>query len=171
MINTIYIQSKDQVESALNTNGVLLLNEFLKNSNETILELQKLKYDEIFEADERHYFKANTLLFEDVLNYLGSITHSEINHYEVFKFVKGGFTLQNYDSDYEGFEAYLIFTKNWSEEFRGELTYVFEEPLIMNINNNSLFICLKPLEVNRFFKRINYKAKDEEFFAVRFFKK
>jgi hypothetical protein len=171
MINNIYLTSANEINEALNSNGVLLLNDFLNNSDAIVNEFESLDFEEVFEPDTRHYFKGKPKSFDEVLNYFKQISDFDFNSYELFKFKRGNYTLQHFDNQYEGFECYLFFTRNWSEDFRGELTYVFEEPLIFNIQNNSCVICLKPENINRFFKRVNYKAENNEFFALRFFKK
>jgi len=174
-MNHMYYGEKDGIKDILASTGYILLNNALNNEaySEIARALKNMKFTENIVADT-HSFSAGKPVeaivdvMREIKDFIAMVTQRElrIKRVTVRKFKEGDYYLQHTEKPEAGINVVLFFVGKWSPEFRGEYTYMFDQPLFFYPENNTLAIIWRGENTRRFVKKVSYHAGKTSFIAV-----
>lgn len=150
MINNIYNDQWPAITQRLNTQGFVVLHEFL-TEQPTIPQNTHPSY-----KPDMHKYKLSATPKEiiDGLTELAEHLEADTQPVHTRIFEQGDYTLQHSDTPYNGLELTYIHTEG--EIDRGELTYVDEEPYIIPAHPNTAIIVFRNTHMRQFIKKLTH---------------
>lgn len=175
-MNPEYTNEKEKISEIITSTGYILLSNILTQESykKLIANVKKLTFKDntildIHRFKEGKQNKEISQLMAELVTYVKDTLKEQLTpvSIRIRKYSKGSFTMQHDQQPQQGIDLVLFITEGeWHNDYRGEVTYVSEQPIYFYPQSNTLAIVIRTEQMHSFIKRVSHFADKVSFITI-----